>query len=128
MSEFELPHNHGTHNHIQETKRQLDKIEDFQTEADVFKQLSDTSRLRIFWLLCHREECVIDIASMMDMTTPAVSHHLKQLKAGGLIVSRRDGKEVYYTAANTKQTQLLHLTIEHLMAIVCPEEEKATER
>jgi DNA-binding transcriptional ArsR family regulator len=128
MSEFELPHNHGNHDHIQETKRQLDKIEDFQLEADVFKQLSDTSRLRIFWLLCHREECVIDIASMMDMTTPAVSHHLKQLKAGGLIVSRRDGKEVYYTAANTKQTQLLHLTIEHLMTIVCPEEEKATER
>jgi DNA-binding transcriptional ArsR family regulator len=120
-SDFELPHNHGTHDHIKETKKQLDKIEDFQVEAEVFKQLSDTSRLRIFWLLCHREECVIDIASMMDMTTPAISHHLKQLKAGGLIVSRRDGKEVYYKAANTKQTKLLHLTIEQLMTIVCPE-------
>jgi DNA-binding transcriptional ArsR family regulator len=123
MSDFVLPHEHGHSNHIQETKTQLDKIEDFQIVADVFKQLSDTSRLRIFWLLCHMEECVIDIASMMDMTTPAVSHHLKQLKAGGLIVSRRDGKEVYYKATNTRQSQLLHETIEHLMTIVCPETE-----
>jgi DNA-binding transcriptional ArsR family regulator len=122
MAVFELPHKHGSANHLQETKDQLDKIEDFQAVSDVFKQLSDTSRLRIFWLLCHREECVVDIASMMDMTTPAISHHLKQLKAGGLIVSRRDGKEVYYKAANTTQTQLLHLTIEQLMAIVCPED------
>ena len=63
--------------------------------ADVFKQLGDGSRVRIFWLLCHCEECVINISSMVDMSSPAVSHHLRQLKAGGLIVSRRDGKEVY---------------------------------
>jgi DNA-binding transcriptional ArsR family regulator len=120
MSEFVLPHKHGNENHIQETKDQLDKIEDFQIVADVFKQLNDTSRLRIFWLLCHMEECVLDIASLMDMTTPAVSHHLKQLKAGGLIVSRREGKEVYYKASSTKQSLLLHQTIEQLMTIVCP--------
>jgi DNA-binding transcriptional ArsR family regulator len=87
----------------------------------VFRQLDDSSRLRIFWLLCHREECVINIASLMDMTGPAVSHHLRQLKSGGLITSRREGKEVYYRAADTTQSQLLHHTIEQLMAIVCPE-------
>jgi DNA-binding transcriptional ArsR family regulator len=55
------------------------------------------------------------------MTTPAVSHHLKQLRASGLIISRRDGKEVYYKAANTEQSRLLHDTIEQIMEIVCPE-------
>jgi DNA-binding transcriptional ArsR family regulator len=122
MSEFILPHNHGEEAHIYEIKEQLDKAEDFQIVADVYKQLSDTSRLRIFWLLCHVEECVNNIASLMDMTTPAVSHHLKQLKASGLIVSRRDGKEVYYKAANTAQGRLLHSTIEKLMSIVCPKD------
>jgi DNA-binding transcriptional ArsR family regulator len=121
MSDTFLPHNHGGEEHLEETKEQLDKVEDFQIVADVFKQLDDTSRLRIFWLLCHMEECVINIASLMDMTTPAVSHHLKQLRASGLIISRRDGKEVYYKAANTEQSRLLHDTIEQIMEIVCPE-------
>jgi DNA-binding transcriptional ArsR family regulator len=121
MSDTFLPHNHGGEEHLKETKEQLDKVEDFQIVANVFKQLDDTSRLRIFWLLCHMEECVINIASLMDMTTPAVSHHLKQLRASGLIISRRDGKEVYYKAANTEQSRLLHDTIEQIMEIVCPE-------
>lgn len=121
MSASVLPHHHHEENHLEETRAQLDKIEDFQIVADVFKQLNDTNRLRLFWLLCHTEECVINIASLMDMTGPAVSHHLKQLKTSGLIVSRREGKEVYYKAASTRQSLLLHETIEQIMAIVCPE-------
>lgn len=58
---------------------------------------------------------------MMEMSSPAVSHHLKVLKAGRLIVSRRDGKEVYYKAAETEQAALLHQMIEELTEITCPE-------
>lgn len=89
--------------------------------SDVFKQLSDSSRLRIFWLLCHREECVINISALVDMSSPAVSHHLRQLKASGLIVSRREGKEVYYKASSSEGSQLLHQTIEKIMEISCPQ-------
>jgi DNA-binding transcriptional ArsR family regulator len=119
-SKFTLPHHHCGEDHLLATKKQLDQIEDFQIVSDVFKCLNDSSRLRIFWLLCHREECVLNIAALMGMTTPAVSHHLKQLKSAGLIVSRREGKEVYYKAADTEQSRLLHKTIEDLMEIVCP--------
>lgn len=121
MSVSTLPHQHGEGDHLAQTKSQLDKTTDFQMVADVFKQLNDTSRLRVFWLLCHMEECVINIAALMEMSTPAVSHHLKQLKSGGLIVSRREGKEVYYKAADTEQSRLLHKAIEELMEIVCPD-------
>ena len=38
--------------------------EDFQTVAALMKQLDDPSRLRIFWILCHVEECVTDIAAI----------------------------------------------------------------
>ena len=54
------------------------------------------------------------------MGSPAVSHHRRQLKAAGLIVSRREGKEVYYKASDTEQAQLLHHMIEHLVEIACP--------
>ena len=122
MDERKLPHDHG-----QSMERELDhmpSVEEFQTVADIFKQLGDGSRIRIFWLLCHCEECVINLSSMVDMSSPAVSHHLKQLKAAQLIVSRREGKEVYYRAADTPQSRLLHQMIEMVMQIACPEEEQ----
>ena len=118
MSEKALPHDHGQA--VERGLEHMPRVEDFQTVADIFKQLGDGSRIRIFWLLCHCEECVINLSSMVDMSSPAVSHHLRQLKAGGLIVSRRDGKEVYYKAADTPRAQALHHMIEALVEIACP--------
>jgi DNA-binding transcriptional ArsR family regulator len=99
----------------------MPSVEDFTVMADLFKQLSDSTRVRIFWILCHCEECVINLSAMMEMSSPAVSHHLKQLRSAGLIVSRREGKEVYYTAASTLQANLLHSMIEEVVAITCPD-------
>lgn len=121
MADFALPHDHGGHKHDEALHRELMNTEHFAAVADVFKQLSDPVRVRIFWLLSHREECVISIAAMMDMSSPAVSHHLKSLLDSGLIVSRRDGKEVYYKAADTEQIGMLHEIVEQVMEIACPE-------
>ena len=120
MTDYRLPHDHGQN--IEQNLAQLPSIDDFQTVADIFKQMGDGSRVRIFWLLCHCEECVINISSMVDMSSPAVSHHLRQLKNSGLIISRREGKEVYYKAADTQRAQLLHHMIEALVEIACPSE------
>ncbi|MBS4959655.1 MAG: winged helix-turn-helix transcriptional regulator [Clostridiales bacterium] len=98
----------------------MPKSEEFQLVSEIFKLLGDESRIRIFWLLCHCEECVINISAIVQMTSPAVSHHLTRLKAGGLIVSRRDGKEVYYKASSSDTAQLLHHMIEKLVEISCP--------
>ena len=114
-----LPHDHGQQQ-IEQELSHAPSPEDFQTVSDLFKQLGDGSRVRIFWILCHCEECVINLSSLVGMSSPAVSHHLRQLKAGGLLVSRREGKEVYYKAAETPQAQLLHHMIEDLMEIACP--------
>ena len=116
----QLPHDHGQK--IESLLHSIPQIEDFQVLADTFKQLSDGSRLRLFWLLCHCEECVTNLSAMMGMSSPAISHHLRQLKDAGLIVSRRDGKEVYYKAADAPTSQALHDAFEALMAITCPVE------
>lgn len=113
-----LPHDHGQR--IEKELENMPKEENFQRVSYLFKQLCDESRIRIFWLLCHCEECVINISSLVNMSSPAVSHHLRQLKNSGLIVSRRDGKEVYYRAADTELAQLLHIMIEKMVEISCP--------
>lgn len=114
---IKLPHNHQEDETALE---QIPSLENCQMTADVFRQLGDGNRVRIFWLLCHCEECVINISVLMQMSSPAVSHHLRQLKTGGLITGRRKGKEVYYRAADTRQARLLHLFIEEIMEITCP--------
>lgn len=113
-----LPHHHGQDE--DRIREYLPGEEEIAGVSEALKQLGDPSRLRIFWLLCHCEECVINLSSMVEMSSPAVSHHLRQLKTSGLIVSRREGKEVYYKAAQTQQAQLLHHMIEAMVEIACP--------
>ena len=115
-----LPHQHGSNE--AKIRAHLPSREEVAGVAEAMKQLGDPTRLQIFWLLCHCEECVLNIASLVDMSSPAVSHHLRQLKAAGLIVSRRSGKEVYYKAADTEAAQLLHHVIEQIVKIVCPDQ------
>ncbi|MDO5305752.1 MAG: metalloregulator ArsR/SmtB family transcription factor [bacterium] len=103
-----------------EIEKELEQINHFQIVAEIFKQLSDPTRIRIFWLLCHCEECVTNISALLEMSSSAVSHHLRPLKTSGLIISHRVGKEVYYRASDTEQSQLLHIMIEKVMAIACP--------
>lgn len=118
-----LPHQHEDALRLAELMPFLAQTAHFQSVADVFRQLADASRVRLFWLLCHCEECVVDLSAMMGMSPPALSHHLRQLRESGLIVSRRDGREVYYRAAESEQAKLLHRVIEETMALtVCPQE------
>ena len=54
-SEIHLPHHHS--DNTAAVLRELPHNETIQTVAEAMKQLGDPSRLRIFWLLCHCEEC-----------------------------------------------------------------------
>ncbi|MBR1912672.1 MAG: metalloregulator ArsR/SmtB family transcription factor [Treponema sp.] len=102
-------------------QKELSQEEMFLDVSRIFSLLSDSTRLKIFWLLCHAQECVNDIVQMMDMTMPAVSHHLKILKDAGMIESYRDGKEVFYSAPGTEKNKMLHEMMEKLMEISCPD-------
>lgn len=122
MSEH-LPHQHQDAPQADVLESYLDRTTDFQIIASLFKQLADRDRLRIFWLLCHCEECTLDLGSMTGASPSSVAHHLRQLKESGLVVSRRAGREVLYRAAPTEQCQLLHQMIERTMEIACPEQD-----
>ena len=121
MEHTGLPHDHGEEqNHTAAMQELLRGGAHFQNIADIFRQLGDPNRIRIFWLLCHCEECVVNIAAMVDMSSPAVSHHLRVLKDSGLLSSRREGREVYYRASDAAQSRLLHEMIEQVMDVACP--------
>ena len=83
MAKIELPHDHGEQ--LFGLLENCPTPEEFLELSLLLRQLGDSSRLRLFWILCHCEECVINLSAIMGMSSPAVSHHLKQLRTGGLI-------------------------------------------
>jgi ArsR family transcriptional regulator len=81
---------------IQQVRAGLSADEQLKKTAEMFKAVSDPTRLKIINALILAEMCVCDIAALMDMTQPAVSHHLKMLRQLQLVKYRREGKIVYY--------------------------------
>jgi ArsR family transcriptional regulator, arsenate/arsenite/antimonite-responsive transcriptional repressor len=63
---------------------------------NVFKALSDETRLRILKLLERGELCVCDVVAALDMVQPRVSFHLRVLKKAALLKGRKQGKWMHY--------------------------------
>ncbi|MBI5056377.1 MAG: metalloregulator ArsR/SmtB family transcription factor [Nitrospirae bacterium] len=68
-----------------------------QELLNVFKALSDETRLRILKIAEKGEICVCDLVSVMDMSQPKISFHLNTLKEAGLLKDRKQGKWVHYS-------------------------------
>ncbi len=115
-----MQENTCTRHDVSEKFDHMPQLAEFEAIAQVFKILEDATRVRLFWLLCHCESCVLNLGAMMEMSSPAISHHLKVLKASGLVTARREGKEVIYKAAETEQVRALHEIIETVVRIACP--------
>lgn len=65
--------------------------------SELFKVLADETRTRILYILSEGEMCTCHLAEILEMSLPAISHHLRLLRLTRLVRSRREGKMVYYT-------------------------------
>ena len=64
---------------------------DLETLLAFFKAMANESRLRIVGLLTERERSVQELAELLGLKEPTVSHHLAILKDLGLVSSRAQG-------------------------------------
>ncbi|MBF0516215.1 MAG: metalloregulator ArsR/SmtB family transcription factor [Nitrospirae bacterium] len=79
---------------------------------ELFRALSDETRLRIIKLLELGQLCVCDITAALELSQPKVSFHLSILKEAGLIMDRKEGKWVYYSlSAGDLFTRFLIISI-----------------
>ena len=80
-----------------------DKLEDL---AMIFRSLSNEARLHIVALLGKGEQYVTAIGDKLKLPHPSVSNHLGRLRLGGLVVSRREHKRVFYSLADLSKHRL----------------------
>ena len=85
----------------------LDQVNHLFEQAELFKVLSDPMRLKIVMALDREELCVCDLASLLGVTRPAVSHHLRILRHLRLVKYRREGKIVFYALMDGPVRELL---------------------
>ena len=106
----------------------------------IFKALSDENRIKIllsiykkeckcikYELSCRDETCIKDLSKSLKITTPTISHHIKELVNSGLITTKKDGRWVY-CEINQKTFQKICSFLNNFSTIESQHNEKTSER
>ena len=81
--------------------------------VETFKLLGDSTRMRIVQALSTTELCVCDLAALLGMTSSAISHQLRLLRARGIVRYRKEGKVVYYSLDDSHVQTLVEVSLRH---------------
>lgn len=110
-----MTHQNCGHDQIIESIQQnLIQPQELDSMVELFKVLSDPTRIRILYAISKHEICVNDIAKILNMTQSAVSHQLKNLKQAKLISSRREGQTMYYRLSDDHVHLIFNQALDHI--------------
>ncbi len=82
--------------------------------ADLFHLLGDPTRLRIVLSCLPAPIAVGDIAARLELSSSLVSHHLRLLRAARIVKAERQGKQVFYAAADAHISGVLADMLDHI--------------
>lgn len=99
---------------VQKAKKDLPAEETLTQLSRMFAAFGDPNRLRILLSVSDQELCVCELGEVLDMSMPAVSHHLRRLKDLGLVKTRRNGKMVMYSLDDEHVRAILATGREHI--------------
>jgi DNA-binding transcriptional ArsR family regulator len=89
---------------------------DLEQLTQIFRLLSDKTRLNILMLLSQGERNVTALCDQLRLPQPTVSHHLGLLRMNNVIGNRRDGKQIFYALngqVDVKDDKSLEIGVEH---------------
>ena len=82
--------------------------------SDFYKIMGDSTRCRIICALHGGEMCVCDLCNVLSMSKSSISHQLSKMRESGLVKSRREGKEVYYSLDDSHVLEIFDTTLAHI--------------
>lgn len=72
----------------------------FEMQAELCRTMGNAHRLMILHVLRDGEQCVGELCGRMDLSQPAISQHLAVMRKVGVVVTRRQGQNIYYRLAD----------------------------
>ena len=82
--------------------------------SDVLKALSHETRLLILWLLTEEEKSVSELEHLLALPQAAVSQQLARLRFDHLVSTRREGRIIHYSIANSEVSAVVS-SLYHLL-------------
>lgn len=79
----------------------------FEEQANLLQALAHPKRLEILNLIAQKSLTVTEIYSMLDLPQANISQHLQLLREAGIVIAKREGKEIYYRLKNKKIKEYL---------------------
>ncbi|HLK55187.1 MAG TPA: metalloregulator ArsR/SmtB family transcription factor [Chthonomonadaceae bacterium] len=92
---------------VRRVARIMPPDETFEQASVTLKAMADPVRARILFALTVEPLCVCELATLLDMSMPAVSHHLKVLTLSGLLKVKKEGKFACYLFQNELVKEIL---------------------
>jgi DNA-binding transcriptional ArsR family regulator len=99
------------------SQSQIDKLKEImvslpdenrlQAQSELFKPLSDPTRLKILYLLRNGELCVCEIIFALKKPQSTISHHLNILKKAGFIKGRKEGVWIHYRLTDAEIVEVI---------------------
>lgn len=99
---------------VEQVKREAVELDRLNDLAELFKALSDQTRLRIIHSLLNRELCVCDLCDVLGMQQSAVSHQLRVLRNLRIVKRRKEGKMMYYSIDDQHVEGLFLQALHHI--------------
>jgi len=87
----------------------------YELQADLCKIFSNAKRLEIINALNGKEMSASELIESIGLNKANLSQHMSVLKSKGVILTRREGVNIYYRIANPKIIQACHLVREVLL-------------
>lgn len=88
-----------------------DQYNQVEKNSELLKLLGDKTRLTIFSLLKIKELCVCEITTLLNVSQPAISQHLRKLKLLNLVKERKKGQWVYYSLRMPSEDEKMLIAI-----------------
>lgn len=89
---------------MRKTKLDVDKLE---AAASKLRSMAHPMRIAIIDLLIDKQLSVTEIYEKLNIEQASASHHLNILKSKGILVSKRQGKKIFYSLKSTTLTEII---------------------
>lgn len=94
--------------------RQFPSDKTIESVASHLEVMGNTTRLKIMYHLLSHEMGVLELSELLEMSMPAISHHLRVLKDKDIVTKRHSGKNVFYKLEDPCLIQVLDLARVHI--------------
>ncbi|MFA5258150.1 MAG: metalloregulator ArsR/SmtB family transcription factor [Opitutales bacterium] len=100
----------------------------FKRHAEFCAVFSNPLRLQIMFLIGERERSVTELAILLGLNLPHASQHLRIMRDQGALLTRKDGRNVYYRMSNPKFLAAAGLVREGICEMIHSQDEAARQQ